>query len=130
MSARDTAELEVKSESKPGAPAPARRNSHWAGYLHLLGARLKELRREPEVIFWIFAFPILLALGLGIAFRNKPADVSRVAVVAGDSAARTAEMLKTGFHTEVLPREAALQGFRLGKFDLVVTPQARWLTAI
>ena len=124
MSARDTAELEVKSESKPGAPAPARRNSHWAGYLHLLGARLKELRREPEVIFWIFAFPILLALGLGIAFRNKPADVSRVAVVAGDSAARTAEMLKTGFHAEVLPREAALQGFRLGKFDLVVTPQA------
>ena len=130
MSARDTAELEVKSESTPGSPTPTRRNSHWAGYLHLLGARLKELRREPEVIFWIFAFPILLALGLGIAFRNKPADVSRVAVVAGDSATRTAEMLKTGFHTEVLPREAALQGFRLGKFDLVVTPQAGWLAAV
>lgn len=124
MSARDTAELEVKRESTPGSPAPVRRNSHWAGYLHLLGARLKELRREPEVIFWIFAFPILLALGLGIAFRNKPADVSRVAVVAGDSAGRTAEMLKPGFHTEVLPRDAALKSFRLGKFDLVVTPQA------
>jgi ABC-type multidrug transport system permease subunit len=31
--------------------------------------------REPEAIFWIFVFPILLAAGLGIAFRNKPADV-------------------------------------------------------
>lgn len=31
--------------------------------------------REPEAIFWIFIFPILLAAGLGIAFRNRPADV-------------------------------------------------------
>ena len=39
-------------------------------------ARLRELQREPEVIFWIFIFPLLLALGLGIAFRNKPADAT------------------------------------------------------
>ncbi len=31
--------------------------------------------REPEAIFWIFVFPILLAVGLGIAFRNRPPDV-------------------------------------------------------
>ncbi len=31
--------------------------------------------REPEAIFWIFIFPILLAVGLGIAFRNRPPDV-------------------------------------------------------
>lgn len=31
--------------------------------------------REPEAIFWIFIFPILLAAGLGIAFRNRPLDV-------------------------------------------------------
>ena len=34
--------------------------------------------REPEAIFWIFIFPILLAVGLGIAFRNRPADVLQV----------------------------------------------------
>jgi ABC-type multidrug transport system permease subunit len=34
--------------------------------------------REPEAIFWIFVFPILLAVGLGIAFRNRPADVFQV----------------------------------------------------
>ena len=33
------------------------------------------LFREPEAVFWIFIFPILLAVGLGIAFRNRPADV-------------------------------------------------------
>jgi hypothetical protein len=36
------------------------------------------LLREPEAIFWIFIFPILLAVGLGIAFRNRPADVLQV----------------------------------------------------
>ncbi len=33
------------------------------------------IAREPEAIFWIFIFPILLAVGLGIAFRNRPPDV-------------------------------------------------------
>jgi ABC-type multidrug transport system permease subunit len=33
------------------------------------------LSREPEAVFWIFIFPMLLAAGLGIAFRNRPADV-------------------------------------------------------
>ncbi len=37
--------------------------------------------REPEAIFWIFVFPILLALGLGIAFRNRPPDVLKIGVV-------------------------------------------------
>jgi ABC-type multidrug transport system permease subunit len=41
--------------------------------------RFRLLLREPEAIFWIFVFPILLALGLGIAFRNRPADVLQVA---------------------------------------------------
>jgi ABC-type multidrug transport system permease subunit len=37
--------------------------------------RFRLFLREPEAIFWIFFFPILLAMGLGIAFRNRPADV-------------------------------------------------------
>jgi ABC-2 type transport system permease protein len=40
--------------------------------------RFRLFWREPEAIFWIFFFPILLAIGLGIAFRNRPADVLQV----------------------------------------------------
>jgi ABC-type multidrug transport system permease subunit len=41
----------------------------------LTSMRFRLFLREPEAIFWTFLFPILLAMGLGIAFRNRPADV-------------------------------------------------------
>jgi ABC-type multidrug transport system permease subunit len=62
--------------------------------------RLKLTLREPEAIFWIFVFPILLTVGLGIAYRNRPADVLPVAAttpqlvqaLAADRGLRVAEM--------------------------------------
>ena len=49
----------------------------------LISVRFKEYTREPEALFWSFGFPILLAIGLGIAFRTKPADTVHVAVIRG-----------------------------------------------
>ncbi len=40
--------------------------------------RFREFWREPEAVFWVFIFPVLLAGGLGIAFRNRPPDVLRI----------------------------------------------------
>jgi ABC-type multidrug transport system permease subunit len=101
----------------------------WKSYELLLLSRLKEMYREPEVIFWVFIFPILLALGLGIAFRNKPADVSRVALVAGPEAAQVIDLVRSSsaartIHVDLLPATEAFNQFRLGKVDLVVTPRA------
>jgi len=47
----------------------------YSSLFQLTVTRMKLTLREPEAIFWIFGFPILLAIGLGIAFRNRPADV-------------------------------------------------------
>src|ERR1700689_4288053 len=49
--------------------------------VQLTVVRFREFIREPEALFWVFAFPLLLAAGLGIAFRNRPADVLKVAAV-------------------------------------------------
>jgi len=45
----------------------------------LTASRFRLFFREPEAVFWIFIFPILMAVGLGIAFRNRPPDVLQVA---------------------------------------------------
>jgi ABC-2 type transport system permease protein len=104
---------------------PPQPNGRWSGYSRLLAVRMKELRREPEVVFWVFAFPLLLALGLGIAFRNKPADVTSIAIVGGPGAESTLSLIqrsprRSSIRAEVLAKPDALKGFRLGKYDLVV----------
>jgi ABC-type multidrug transport system permease subunit len=110
---------------EPALPRNTLRNGRWSGYRHLLWARILELKREPEVVFWVFVFPLLLALGLGIAFRNKPADTTTVAVVEGPGAIKTLAMLQSSpahsaIRATVLDRDAALHDFRFGKFDLVI----------
>src|SRR5258708_15753808 len=116
-------ETPVAPIKAPATSAP--RNGRWAGYRHLLAARLLELKREPEVVFWVFVFPLLLALGLGIAFRNKPADAASVAIVEGTGSQDAQALLARSpqhelFKIRILPPDEAQKGFRLGKFDLVI----------
>ena len=54
--------------------------SRWTAMMHLVGARFREFYREPEVIFWVYGFPLILALGLGFAFRGTEPDAPRVDV--------------------------------------------------
>lgn len=106
------------------------RNGRLSGFRHILLARLLELKREPEVIFWVFGFPVLLALGLGLAFRNKPADTTWVAIVAGPGADNALSLLQRSprgslIRAAVVPEADALQGFHMGKFDLVIVPNGQ-----
>src|ERR1700693_3969104 len=118
---------QIPAEERIRSTRPPRRNGRWSGYLHLLGARMLELKREPEVVFWVFVFPLLLATGLGIAFRNKPADASSVVIVAGAGAQETQALLQNSpqratFKIAIEDEQAARKGFRLGKYDLVIEP--------
>jgi ABC-2 type transport system permease protein len=93
-------------------------------------ARMLELKREPEVVFWVFVFPLLLALGLGIAFRNKPGDAVSVAIVRSTGSEQAQALLARSpqhemFKIQVLDTEDARKGFRLGKFDLVIEPDGK-----
>src|SRR5690349_12909433 len=121
---------ETPVRTEPLTPPSQRRNGRWAGYSHLLMARMLELKREPEVVFWVFVFPLLLALGLGIAFRNKPADAVSVAIVAGTGSHQAQALLARSdrhelFKMQVLNGDDAQKGFRLGKFDLVIEPDGK-----
>jgi ABC-2 type transport system permease protein len=82
--------------------------------------RFLEFIREPEALFWVFVFPILLAAGLGIAFRNRPADVLRIAAVTPELAQslRQEKLLEV----QQLDPEAAQEALRTGKVALLAVP--------
>jgi ABC-2 type transport system permease protein len=82
--------------------------------------RMREFLREPEALFWVFVFPILLAAGLGIAFRNRPADVLQIATVT-PQLARSLGQEKL-LDVEQLDPAAAEEALRTGKVALLVTP--------
>jgi ABC-2 type transport system permease protein len=95
--------------------------------LQLVLVRFREYIREPEALFWSFGFPILLAIGLGIAFRSKPPDIAHVAVVNGSAkSAPYTEALKRdrGLAVEELPADSARVALRTGRVAVVITPNA------
>jgi ABC-2 type transport system permease protein len=63
---------------------PSRTPRTWrdAQIVQLTLVRFREFLREPEALFWVFIFPVLLTAGLGLAFRNRPPDKIAVALVA------------------------------------------------
>ncbi len=92
-------------------------------FVELTLARIRELTREPEAVFWVFIFPILLAGILGLAFRSRPPDPLPVAVVAGPRAEARMAALSGG--PELAPQVLAAADARLaltrGRVILVIS---------
>lgn len=91
--------------------------------LELVLARIREFVREPEAVFWVFIFPVLLALALGIAFRNRPAEKLRVAVedrVHGASGIVDLLEGSADLTPVVLPWGEASERLRTGKVEIVI----------
>ena len=105
----------------------------------LLLSRLREFYREPEAIFWVYGFPVLLAIGLGIAFRERPPEEVRVDVLSApasaaaapapgapgaDAAQRALAALQGDerFRASPCAGEACAQRLRLGRTDIVIVP--------
>jgi ABC-type multidrug transport system permease subunit len=90
--------------------------------VELASTRFKEFLRETEALFWVFAFPILLALALGFAFREKAPDKIPIGVVAGAHAQARLELLARS--PALLPRtysaEEGARALRTGKISLLV----------
>jgi len=74
----------------------------------LVKARIREFLREPGYVFWVFGFPLLMAIGLGLAFRSKAPEPPRIGVTEA-VAEPTARALTTSprLHAERLARAEA-----------------------
>jgi ABC-2 type transport system permease protein len=86
-------------------------------------ARIRELLREPEALFWVFVFPILLAAILGLAFRSRPPEALPVAVVDGPQAEARRTALAAGgdLAPRVLPEAQARAALDRGRVVLLVS---------
>jgi ABC-type multidrug transport system permease subunit len=91
--------------------------------VELTRARVRELTREPEAIFWVFVFPIVLAAILGLAFRSRPPEALPVAVVTGSHADARLAALSAGSDLEprVLSAGEARLALARGRVVLVVS---------
>jgi ABC-type multidrug transport system permease subunit len=94
--------------------------------IELTLARLREFLREPEAVFWVFAFPILLAFALGIAFRSKGEATVHVGVAEGPGAAVLVEALSRtrGLEARLVPAGRLDLALRDGEVELIVVPGA------
>lgn len=86
--------------------------------------RIREFLREPEAVFWVFVFPIVMTCALGIAFRSRPDDPVIVGVVSGARAAAVESALSAvpGFRLVAVAEGDADRAVRDGTVQVVVVP--------
>src|SRR5690349_17610549 len=103
--------------------APQLNNERYSPMWQIVVSRLREFYREPEAVFWVYGFPILMVVGLGIAFRNQPIEKITVDVEEGPRAEAILETLakQERFIAAVHSEQVARQRLRTGKTDLVVS---------
>jgi ABC-2 type transport system permease protein len=90
--------------------------------VELTSVRLKEFLREPDAVFWVFAFPLLLTLALGFAFREKPPDRIPVGVVHGPASAARMELLRKSpaLQPRIYEEREGREELRRGRISLLV----------
>tara|TARA_R110002072_G_scaffold2288_14_gene18977 strand:- start:4449 stop:5495 length:1047 start_codon:yes stop_codon:yes gene_type:complete len=102
------------------------KGSRWPELLEMTRHRVLAFVRQPEAVFWVFAFPVVLAAVLGFAFQSGDPKPSLVAVIADALPADTTALLDQMDHLDVktyATRDEAENGLRGGKVDA-------WLTAV
>jgi ABC-type multidrug transport system permease subunit len=87
--------------------------------------RFREFVREPEAVFWTFVFPILLAAGLGVAFRQSGPEQVHIGVIGrpgADTGIVAAMKRDSAIVIKTYDDSAGALALRTGKIALLVIP--------
>ncbi|HWB08232.1 MAG TPA: ABC transporter permease [Pirellulales bacterium] len=110
------------SASPGGGSTHDRARSRPHPLVQIVLARVREFYRTPEAVFWVYGFPILMTVGLGIAFRNKPVEQVTVDVELGPAAEETVRAFKSDprFVASLHDADECRLRLRTGRTALVV----------
>ena len=87
----------------------------------LVKTRLREFFREPGMVFWVFGLPVLMAVGLGLAFHTREPELPRIAVINHGPVELSQALISASALTATVTNESdARRGLRRAKYDLVV----------
>jgi ABC-2 type transport system permease protein len=111
--------------------------NQWADHplIQLVWTRILEFYREPEAIFWVYVFPLVMTVSLGIAFRNQPviqvavdiaegpgARLLHAALVAPQTFSPNKDSTSYQFRVRIAPVAEAYARLRVGRTDIVLQP--------
>jgi ABC-type multidrug transport system permease subunit len=85
--------------------------------IQLTLVRAREFFREPEAVFWAVAFPVMLSVGLGLAFRGRPEAVLKIG--ASPAVADTLRQ-EPGLDVTTMDEAAGREALRMGRVALMV----------
>ena len=108
--------------------SPSTASPRYSPLAQFVLCRLREFVREPEALFWVYGFPIVMTVALGIAFRNQPVEQQyAVDIVESPQAAAARDALQNAEHpdrfkVEIVPENQAQIHLRTGKTDLIAVP--------
>ena len=90
--------------------------------VELTMVRFREFLREPEAIFWVFAFPIIMTCALGMAFRSSGEEPVIVGVVQTPGSEATCAALERagGFTVRPIAPDDIERAVRDGRAPVVV----------
>src|SRR5262245_35222691 len=84
--------------------------------------RLRELYREPGTLFWVFGFPILISVALGLAFRTRGPEPIVVGALPGVPAETLQALRGGGVEVRALDAADARLALRSARVALVLVP--------
>jgi ABC-2 type transport system permease protein len=87
-------------------------------------SRFREFLREPEAIFWVFAFPVVMTCALGIAFRSRGSEPVIAGVVEQAGADQVVSALEHNgrFTVRRIAPDQADQALRDGRAPVLIVP--------
>lgn len=115
-----TSHLRADESREPRQPRGGARHP----LIELTLARFREFLREPEAVFWVFAFPVIMTCALGIAFRSRGAEPVIAGVVDQAGADQIVSALERagGFTIRRIAPDDVERAVRDGRAPVVVVP--------